>query len=248
MPATSPPTTSPGTEQRILIVDDDADIVALLTRYLNGHGFQVSGVGNGAALRAHVESTGTDVILLDLGLPDEDGLGLLRYLQGTWSGPVIVVSGRGEPVERVIGLELGADDFVSKPFDLRELLARIRSVLRRTTRPTTSSAVQSNGIEFAGFRLDLSSRRLTNTQGDEVALTTGDFQLLCALLDRPRQVLSRDELMHALYKREAGPFDRAVDMGIGRLRRKIELNPEAPVLIKSVRGAGYLFASEVVRR
>ena len=247
MPATSPSNASPNAEQRILIVDDDAEIVALLTRYLSGHGFRVSGVGNGAELRAHVEGVGTDVILLDLGLPDEDGLGLLRYLQGTWRGPVIVVSGRGEPVERVIGLELGADDFVSKPFDLRELLARIRSVLRRTAKTAPALAAQSNVFEFAGFRLDLTARRLTNPQRDEVALTTGDFQLLCALLDKPRQVLSRDELMDALYKREAGPFDRAVDMGIGRLRRKIEPNPEAPILIKSVRGVGYLFASEVVR-
>ncbi|KAF1710755.1 response regulator [Pseudoxanthomonas sacheonensis] len=251
MPATGPSSASPNAEQRILIVDDDADIVTLLTRYLSGHGFQVSGAGNGAELRAHVEGVGTDVILLDLGLPDEDGLELLRYLQGTWSGPVIVVSGRGEPVERVVGLELGADDFVSKPFDLRELLARIRSVLRRSakTAPTQTPAptAQSNLFEFAGFRLDLASRRLTDPQGDEVALTTGDFQLLCALLDKPRQVLSRDELMDALYKREAGPFDRAVDMGIGRLRRKIEPNPEVPILIKSVRGVGYLFASEVIR-
>lgn len=247
MPATNPSNASPKAEQRVLIVDDDPDIVALLTRYLSGNGFQVSGAGNGAELRAHVESVGTDVILLDLGLPDEDGLGLLRYLQGTWSGPVIVVSGRGEPVERVVGLELGADDFVSKPFDLRELLARIRSVLRRTAKTTPTSTAQSSVFEFAGFRLDLASRRLTDPQGDDIALTTGDFQLLCALLDKPRQVLSRDELMDALYKREAGPFDRAVDMGIGRLRRKIERNPEAPLLIKSVRGVGYLFASEVVR-
>lgn len=247
MPATGPPNASPNAEQRILIVDDDADIVALLMRYLSAHGFQVSGVGNGAELRAHVEGAGTDVILLDLGLPDEDGLGLLRYLQGTWGGPVIVVSGRGEPVERVVGLELGADDFVSKPFDLRELLARIRSVLRRTAKTAPALTGQSSVFEFAGFRLDLTSRGLTDPQGNEVALTTGDFQLLCALLDKPRQVLSRDELMDALYKREAGPFDRAVDMGVGRLRRKIEPNPEAPVLIKSVRGVGYLFASEVVR-
>jgi DNA-binding response OmpR family regulator len=247
MPATSPFSASPSTEQRILVVDDDADIVALLTRYLSGHGFRVSGAGNGAELRAHVEGIGTDVILLDLGLPDEDGLGLLRYLQATWSGPVIVVSGRGEPVERVVGLELGADDFISKPFDLRELLARIRSVLRRTAKTTQALTAQSNVFEFSGFRLDLASRQLTDQRGDKVALTTGDFHLLCALLDKPRQVLSRDELMDALYKREAGPFDRAVDMGIGRLRRKIESNPEVPVLIKSVRGAGYLFASEVVR-
>ncbi len=247
MPATLPSNDSCSTEPRILIVDDDAEIVALLTRYLSGHGLRISTAGNGAELRTHIESVGTDVILLDLGLPDEDGLGLLRYLQATWNGPVIVVSGRGEPVERVIGLELGADDFVSKPFDLRELLARIRSVLRRATKAAPAFTAQSSVFEFAGFRLDPASRRLTDPQGGEVALTTGDFQLLRALLDKPRQVLSRDELMDVLYKREAGPFDRAVDMGIGRLRRKIEPNPEVPVLIKSVRGAGYLFAADVVR-
>lgn len=246
MPDTS--SSTPNAGQRILIVDDDAEIVTLLTRYLRGHGFQIDAVGSGAELRAHLGQVGADAILLDLGLPDEDGLGLLRYLQVAWNGPVIVVSGRGEPVERVVGLELGADDFVTKPFDLRELLARIRSVLRRTAKAAPAPIAEPGVLVFAGFRLELASRRLTGPQGEEIALTTGDFQLLCALLEKPRQVLSRDELMDALYKREAGPFDRAVDMGIGRLRRKIEPNPEAPALIKSVRGAGYLFASEVVRR
>lgn len=246
MPDTS--SSTPNAGQRILIVDDDAEIVALLTRYLKGHAFQVEAVGSGAELRAQLEHAGADVVLLDLGLPDEDGLELLRYLRVAWNGPVIVVSGRGsEPVERVVGLELGADDFVSKPFDLRELLARIRSVLRRTWKTAPAPVVEPGVLTFAGFRLELASRRLTGLQGEEIVLTTGDFQLLCALLEKPRQVLSRDELMDALYKREAGPFDRAVDMGIGRLRRKIEPNPEAPVLIKSVRGAGYLFASEVIR-
>jgi DNA-binding response OmpR family regulator len=233
-------------EPRILIVDDDAEIVALISRYLGGHGFRVSAAGNGAELRRRIEGAGADLILLDLGLPDEDGLGLLRYLQGAWNGPVIVVSGRGEPVERVVGLELGADDFVSKPFDLRELLARIRSVLRRASKSTVATAVQNQTLQFAGFKLDRASRRLTDAQGQEVALTTGDYQLLTALLEKPRQVLTRDALMDCLYKRQAGPFDRAVDMGIGRLRRKIEPDPAVPALIKSVRGVGYLFAADVV--
>lgn len=248
MPTAMPSNGAPGAEQRILIVDDDADIVALLSRYLSAHGFRVSAAANGAELRAHVETAGADVILLDLGLPDEDGLALLRYLQSAWNGPVIVVSGRGEPVEKVVGLELGADDFVSKPFDLRELLARIRSVMRRAAKTTPISTPPSRIFEFAGFRLDTTCRQLTDALGDEVALTTGDFHLLCALLERPRQVLSRDELMAALYKREASPFDRAIDMGIGRLRRKIEPDPETPVLIRTVRGTGYLFAADVLRR
>ena len=239
---------SASAEPRILIVDDDAEIVALISRYLGGHGFRVSAAGNGAELRHQLESADVDLILLDLGLPDEDGLGLLRYLQGAWNGPVIVVSGRGEPVERVVGLELGADDFVSKPFDLRELLARIRSVLRRASKsaPTVSTA-QNQVLRFAGFALDKAGRRLTDPQGEEVALTTGDYLLLSALLEKPRQVLTRDALMDCLYKRQAGPFDRAVDMGIGRLRRKIELDPAAPKMIKSVRGVGYLFAADVVQ-
>ena len=247
MPASPPPDGSSKLEPRVLVVDDDAEIVALLIRYLSGHGFRVSGAGNGAELRAHLEGVGTDVILLDLGLPDEDGLGLLRYLQTAWNGPVIVVSGRGEPVERIVGLEMGADDFISKPFDLRELLARVRSVLRRASKSGPAQAAPSTVLEFSGFRLDLAGRQLTAPEGHDIALTTGDFQLLCALASKPRQVLTRDELMDALYKREAGPFDRAVDVGIGRLRRKIEQNPEIPSLIKSVRGVGYLFAADVTR-
>jgi DNA-binding response OmpR family regulator len=235
-------------ESRVLVVDDDPDIIALLVRYLASAGFEVFSAANGAELRIHIENSAPDVILLDLGLPDEDGLALLRYLQGAWGGPVIVVSGRGEPVERVVGLELGADDFVSKPFDLRELLARIRSVMRRTAKPAQVSQASPKGFEFGGFRLDLNSRRLTDSAGQDIALTNGDFQLLCALLDRPQQVLTRDQLMDILHKREAGPFDRSIDMGVGRLRRKIELNPESPTLIKSVRGAGYLFAADVNKR
>ncbi len=235
-------------EPRILIVDDDAEIVALISRYLSRHGFRVAGAGSGAELRRQVEGAGADLILLDLGLPDEDGLSLLRYLQGVWNGPVIVVSGRGEPVERVVGLELGADDFVSKPFDLRELLARVRSVLRRASKPApAANAAQNRVLRFAGFTLDKASRRLTDSQEQEIALTTGDYQLLTALLEKPRQVLTRDALMDCLYKRRAGPFDRAVDMGIGRLRRKIESDPAVPALIKSVRGVGYLFAVDVVQ-
>ncbi len=234
-------------EHRVLVVDDDPDIIALLVRYLSGTGFQVSSAASGAELRECVATSAPDVILLDLGLPDEDGLALLRHLQSAWGGPVIVVSGRGEPVERVVGLELGADDFVSKPFDLRELLARIRSVLRRSARPAQQPVVAHSTIEFAGFRLDLSSRCLRDPQGQDVVLTTGDYQLLCALLERSQQVLTRDQLMDILHKRDAGPFDRSIDVGIGRLRRKIEARPEAPTLIKSIRGAGYLFAADVTK-
>jgi two-component system OmpR family response regulator len=227
----------------ILVVDDDTEIGALLSRYLGSQGLRVSVAGDGAQLRATMREQTVDLVLLDLGLPDEDGLSLMRDLRGQWQGPVIIISGRGESVERIVGLELGADDYVTKPFDLRELLARIRSVLRRA-RPAAVTA-GSRGFEFDGLRLDVPARRLSDRHGDTVPLTAGEFDLLLALLQRPHQVLTRDQLMNAVHGRDAGPFDRAIDVQIGRLRRKLEADPTDPQVIKSVRGAGYLFAAAV---
>jgi len=229
----------------ILVVDDDTEIGALLSRYLSSQGLRVTLAEDGAQLRAAMREQTVDLVLLDLGLPDEDGLSLMRDLRGQWQGPVIIISGRGESVERIVGLELGADDYVTKPFDLRELLARIRSVLRRA-RPAPAAATASNrGFEFDGLRLDVPARRLSDRHGDTVPLTAGEFDLLLALLQRPHQVLSRDQLMNAVHGRDAGPFDRAIDVQIGRLRRKLEADPADPQVIKSVRGAGYLFAAAV---
>lgn len=227
----------------VLVIDDDVDIVALLSRYFGANGYKVIAATSAAQARALISSQAIELVLLDLGLPDEDGLSLLRHLQMQWSGPIIVVTGRGEAVERVVGLELGADDYVTKPFDLRELLARARSVMRRAAASVPAPAV--SGLAFEGFKLDLLARRLLDTAGDEVTLTTGEFELLRALLERPRQVLTRDQLMTSVHGRQAGPFDRTIDVGIGRLRRKIERDPGDPKLIRSVRGAGYLFAAEV---
>lgn len=233
-------------QPHVLVVDDDADIAALVSRYLSGHGCRVSTAGSGAQLRASLGGPSIDLILLDLTLPDEDGLLLLRHLQGHWSGPVIVVSGRGEPVERVVGLELGADDYVTKPFELRELLARIRSVLRRArTEPGPATGSPNGGFRFDGLHLDPAARRLTDRSGHEVALTSGEFELLQALLERPNQVLTRDQLMNCMHGRDAGPFDRAIDVRIGRLRRKIEIDAAHPRVIQSVRGAGYVLATPV---
>jgi two-component system OmpR family response regulator len=228
----------------LLVIDDDADIVGLLSRYFGSNGYRVVGAATAAQARALIVTEAIELVLLDLGLPDEDGLSLLRHLQTSWRGPVIVVTGRGEAVERVVGLELGADDYVTKPFDLRELLARTRSVLRRAM-PRTPEPAAATCLAFEGFVLDVLARRLTDGAGDEVPLTTGEFELLKALLERPRQVLNRDQLMTCVHGRDAGPFDRTIDVGIGRLRRKIERDPAAPRLIKSVRGAGYLLAAEV---
>lgn len=243
-----PEASTTGDPPHILVVDDDAEIGVLLNRYLSGHGYRVSTAGNGAELRASLREHRIDLMLLDLGLPGEDGLSLLRQFRHHWHGPVIVISGRGESVERVVGLELGADDYVTKPFDFRELLARVRSVLRRVQPPPAPVAAESAGgrrLEFSGLQVDPLARRLIDRDGADVELTTGEFDLLQVLLERPNQVLTRDQLMNCLHGRDAGPFDRAIDVQIGRLRRKIEIDPARPQLIKSVRGAGYVFATTV---
>lgn len=235
-----------GTGQaQVLVVDDDPEIASLLSRYLQGQGLGVRVACDGAQTRAALVQPDFDVVLLDLGLPDADGLSLMRELRDRWAGPIIIVTGRGESVERVVGLELGADDYVSKPFDLRELLARIRSVLRRS-KPKPEVGTDSC-FNFDGLHLDIAARQLTGRDGLEVSLTTGELDLLVALVQRPQQVLSRDQLMNALHGRDAGPYDRAIDVQIGRLRRKLELDPANPRIIQSVRGAGYLFASKVHR-
>lgn len=233
---------APATVPHVLVVDDDPEIARLLSGYLGKHGLKVSIAADGSTLRSVMQCTPVDAILLDLGLPDEDGLALVRELRSRWQGPLIIVSGRGESVDQVVGLELGADDYVTKPFDLRELLARIRSVLRRVPTHALPVSPPHAGFEFAGLRLELSSRRLIGRDGCDIELTTGEFDLLVALLRRPNHVLSRDQLMTAIHGRQAGPFDRAIDMQVGRLRRKIDRTGQ-PQLIKSVRGAGYLFAA-----
>lgn len=235
---------SPAT--RVLVVDDDPDVGLVLRRYLESQGFEVAIAADGASARQAMRAPAFDLVLLDLGLPDGNGLALMTELRMRWAGPVIIVSGRGESTERAVGLELGADDFVTKPFDLRELLARIRSVLRRAR--THDAGNGATWLVFDGLAFCPETRRLTGRDGAEIPLTSGEFALLAAFLDRPQQVLSRDHLLNLLHGREAGPFDRAIDVQIGRLRRKIEADPAHPGLIRSVRGAGYLLAAVVERR
>lgn len=245
---TSPSSSTGRGLPHVLVVDDDAEIVNLLSRYLGGQGMSVSVADSAGQLHHVLGGSEVDLILLDLGLPDADGLTVMRDLRQRWHGPLIIVSGRGEPVERIVGLELGADDYVTKPFDLRELLARIRSVLRRA-QPAAPPPERhdSQGFEFDGLKLDVAARQLNDRSGQPIALTTGEFELLLALLQRPHQVFSRDQLMNALHGRESGPYDRAIDVQVGRLRKKLETNPAEPAIIKSVRGAGYLFAVPVRR-
>lgn len=233
----------------LLVVDDDPGVRDLLRRYFTGQGFEVSTASRGAEMREVLVRTTVDLVLLDLGLPGEDGFELTRQLRKSWNGALIIITGRGESVDRVVGLELGADDYVTKPFDLRELLARVRSVLRRAAPGAAPGDVASEAaLQFGNFLLIPQSRTLRTSGGETIALTTGEYELLRVLVEHPNRVLSRDDLMEHLHGRNAGPFDRAIDVQIGRLRRKIESDPANPELIKSVRGAGYLFSARVSRQ
>ena len=230
----------------VLVVDDEAAIGELIRNYLGRHGFRVSLAADGSEMRRQMEQERVDLVLLDLGLPGEDGLTLTRHIRSHSNVGVIIVTGSGESVDRIVGLELGADDFVSKPFDLRELLARVRSVLRRTNPAIPGEPpARASAVRFSGWTLDTQSRRLFAPDGSEVALTTGEYELLQVFVDNPNKVLSRDQLLQATRNRDAAPFDRAIDMQITRLRRKIEVDADKPLLIKAVRGAGYIFTPRV---
>jgi two-component system OmpR family response regulator len=238
-----------GAAAHILVVDDEPEITGVLQRYLATQGYKVSTADSGVAMRRAMADAEVDLVLLDLGLPGEDVLALMRYLREQSSVAIIIVTGRGEQVDRIVGLEVGADDYVTKPFDVRELAARVRSVLRRTldksARP--EPVAQPDVVRFAGWTLHLGARRLESPLGKPVDLTTGEFELLATLAKAPGRVLSRDELLEATRNREAGPFDRTIDVQVGRLRRKIEVDPQHPEIIKSVRGAGYVFTPKVER-
>lgn len=227
--------------QRILMVDDDAALRELVTSYLGASGYQVEGVGDGAAFRASMAARGADLVVLDLMLPGEDGLSLLKWLRADGGPPVIIVSARGEEVDRVVGLEVGADDYLAKPFGPRELLARVRAVLRRGSSKAETDAKEADAFAFGPFRLDLARRVLTR-EGSEISLTSGEFTLLRIFLEHPNQVLTRDHLITLVKGYERAPFDRSVDVRVTRLRRKIEPNPEAPVYLRTIWGEGYLFS------
>ena len=233
----------------IAVVDDEADITQLLAGYLQSQGFRVTALHSGRALLELMPADPPALVLLDLGLPGEDGFTIARRLREHWHCGLVIVTGRGDSVDKIVGLEVGADDYVTKPFDLRELLARIKAVLRRTLSSEASSTPDSapapERLRFAGWTLDIAARRLDSAAGDEVALTSGEFDLLCAFARHPGRVLSRDFLLEQTRGREAGPFDRTIDVQIGRLRRKLERDVDDPHLIKSVRGAGYILVPSV---
>ncbi|VTU22114.1 Transcriptional regulatory protein OmpR [Variovorax sp. PBL-E5] len=233
----------------IAVLDDEHDITLLLANYLGSHGYRVSQLHSGRALLELMGKDAPVLVLLDLGLPGEDGFAIARQLREHWHCGLVIVTGRGDPVDKVVGLEVGADDYVTKPFDLRELLARIKAVLRRIAPATPAVPVSRPAprplLQFAGWELDTAARRLLRPGGAEVTLTSGEFDLLHVLSTHPGRVLSRDFLLESTRGRESGPFDRTIDVQIGRLRRKLETDPERPQIIKSVRGAGYLFVPGV---
>jgi len=236
----------------ILVVDDDMRIRTMLRRYLTEEGLKVSEAADGAAMRMVLDREAIDLVLLDLVMPGEDGLTLARSVRQRSAVPIIILTGKGDLIDRVVGLEAGADDYIAKPFHLREVLARIRTVLRRTQPgPTAAPAVPTGGpdaiLSFQGWRLDQVKRELRRPDGEVVPLTTGEFELLRVLARNPNRVLNRDQLMDLVKGREWEAFDRAIDTQIVRLRRKIEHDPAKPQLIKTVRGAGYVFASAVSR-
>jgi DNA-binding response OmpR family regulator len=235
----------------ILVVDDDARIRQMLTRYFQQEGYRVSAAADGAAMRAHLKAKPFDVILLDVVMPGEDGLTLAREIRVKSEVGIIMLTSRDEVLDRVVGLEVGADDYVAKPFHLREVLARVKSLLRRR-RPAPDSAARSPGgaedvIRFDGWLLDTARRRLVSPSGEDVALTTGEFDLLSALAKHPGHVLSREALMDHTRGRTLGTFDRTIDAQIARLRKKIERDPKSPTLVKSVRAVGYVFTGKVHR-
>jgi two-component system phosphate regulon response regulator OmpR len=235
---------------RLLIVDDDPSVRAMLREYLQGRGYAVGEAGSGAQMRECIEADLPDVVLLDIRLPGEDGLTLARYLREHYDVGIIMVTASGDVIDRVVGLELGADDYIAKPFDPRELLARLKSVLRRlqarpAAEPARPATTKPSRQRIGRCELDPDSRRLFEAGGAEVAITAMEFELLRVFLANPNRVLSRDQLLMHTRNREWAPFDRSIDIRIGRLRRKVEPDPAGePRCIRTVRNAGYMFVPE----
>ena len=230
-------------KHNVLIVDDDSDVRWMVKRYLEKHGLAVEQADGGKRMRELVERQSFDLIILDITMPGEDGLSLTRYLRENYHTPVIMLTASAEVVDRVVGLEMGADDYMTKPFDPRELLARVKSVLRRSAGRHGPLALRGEGnrVGFGKCVLDLDAHVLHDAQGNEVPLTSMEYDLLKAFAEHPNRVLSRDQLLNLAHNRDWEPFDRSIDIRIARILRKIEPDPGRPQVIKTVRGAGYVF-------
>ncbi len=232
----------------VLLVDDEATLREPLAEYLTGQGLHVTEAESAATARAKLEEFNPNIVLLDIMMPGEDGVSLCRHLVETRQLPVIFLTARGESTDRIVGLELGADDYIVKPFEPRELVARIRTVLRRVARgPSPEAQAEDWHYTFEDWVLDPLKRKLTDPEGVKVPISTAEFRLLRAFLDNPQKVLDRDWLLDTVQGRTAHLFDRAVDNQVSRLRRKIESDSRAPQFIQTVRGGGYRFAAKVSR-
>jgi two-component system OmpR family response regulator len=231
---------------RVAVVEDDPEISRMMTNYMTDHGFEVTAARNGRDLDRVLSGGKIDCVILDVGLPGEDGLSICRRLRGKSTVPIIMVTGRGTETDRIVGLELGADDYLPKPFNPRELVARVRAVMRRSAGGEMPQTQAPQVLVFEGWRLDMARRQLFTPEGQPRSLTSGEFNILSIFCQNPRKVLSRDDLLDLLHGRAAAVFDRSIDVQISRLRRKIETNLKDPSFIKTVRYGGYFFTPQVV--
>ena len=241
-------------KQQLLIVDDDQGIRFELSRFLSQHGYTVHEAQNGQQMRKQLAQQQMDLIILDVMMPGEDGMTLCRELRVKSAVPIIMLTAVQEEIERILGLEMGADDYLNKPFNPRELLARIKAVLRRThgkrdieNHQQAAALEQQLAYRFSGWLLEKATRRLISPDELEISLSGGEYNLLLAFVERPQQVLSRDQLLDLTRNRQANPFDRSIDIQVSRLRHKIETDHKKPSLIKTVRGGGYVFSTTVER-
>jgi two-component system OmpR family response regulator len=236
--------------KHVTIVEDDPDVRALLAYSLGMDGYKVTALETGVGIEDSLTANPADLVILDVGLPGEDGLTITQKIRRHSDVAIIIVSGRGDLTDRVVGLEIGADDYITKPFEPREILARVRTVLRRGRRHADVSQPASNGhvvFKFGDWTLDVTAQALTDANGLQAILTSGEFRLLEALVTRAGRVLSRDQLMDACYGNDCPAFDRSIDVCVGRLRKKLLDNPRNPATIRTVRNGGYIFAARVTR-
>jgi len=229
--------------RRILVVDDDSDLRWMVEKYLSKHEFTVTLAEDGEKMREILEQETFDLAILDINLPGEDGLSLARYLRSNFQIGIIMLSAAAEVFDRIVGLEMGADDYVTKPFEPRELLARVKSVLRRSQETSEREVESGSRVKFGDYLLDLDGHQLLDKDEQAVSLTSMEFDLLKAFAENPNKVLDRDRLLSLSHNRDWDPFDRSIDIRITRLRRKIEAEPSKPQIIKTVRGAGYIFVT-----
>lgn len=233
-------------EDHILVVDDDAEIRASLNEYFGKNGYRVTAVADGRGMRAALKSAHPDIVILDLMLPGEDGLALCRELRACSNVPIVMLTARGEETDRIVGLEMGADDYLPKPLHPRELLARVKSILRRARAlPDNLKPERAKAFRFADWTLDVATHTLKSPDAVTVDLSGTEYRLLRTFVDHPNRTLTREQLIELMLERDAGPFDRAIDVQVSRLRRRLRDNGQEPTLIKTVRSLGYVLAASV---